>query len=193
MIDGDQGPSNRRPAIGKPAGLSIPASAPGVLIIHLDALVRNYAKLRAIAARPSARPWSRGRLMDWVRAHRSARWPPPDADVFCGDAGRGPRAARCFAGDGDPMSSMGCSRQRGGVRRRRAAAGARQPRRNRGMGGVLPGPARARRDPHRYGNEPPRAESTRAPRLRSAAGAAEWFPDQSLDEPSRLRGHARAP
>lgn len=32
------------------AGSSIPASAPGVLIIDLDALARNYAKLRAIAA-----------------------------------------------------------------------------------------------------------------------------------------------
>jgi alanine racemase len=50
MMGGEQGTGRQLSATRDLAGLDVPASAPGVLIIDLDALVRNYAKLREIAA-----------------------------------------------------------------------------------------------------------------------------------------------
>ena len=50
MTDGDQESARRPPVMQALAGARIPASAPGVLVVDLDALVRNYAKLREIAA-----------------------------------------------------------------------------------------------------------------------------------------------
>src|SRR5687767_9191046 len=50
MTDGNQEPGRRLPSTRDLAGFNIPASAPGALIIDLDALLRNYAKLRGLAA-----------------------------------------------------------------------------------------------------------------------------------------------
>ena len=50
MTDGDHGWDRRLSAARASAELGIPASAPGVLVIDLSALVRNYAKLCEIAA-----------------------------------------------------------------------------------------------------------------------------------------------
>jgi alanine racemase len=50
MTGGNQESGRRLPATQEFAGFGIPASAPGVLIVDLDALVRNYAKLGEIAA-----------------------------------------------------------------------------------------------------------------------------------------------
>jgi alanine racemase len=50
MTGGNQEPGRRLPSTHDLAGFNIPASAPGVLIIDLDALLRNYAKLRDLAA-----------------------------------------------------------------------------------------------------------------------------------------------
>lgn len=50
MAGGDQETGRRHPPRQEFAGFSIPASAPGVLAIDLDALARNYVKLREIAA-----------------------------------------------------------------------------------------------------------------------------------------------
>ena len=50
MTGGKQDSGRRLPATQEFAGSRVPVSAPGVLTIDLDALVRNYAKLRALAA-----------------------------------------------------------------------------------------------------------------------------------------------
>ena len=50
MTGGDQEADRRLPARQALAGSGIPPSAPGVLAIELDALVRNFAKLRDIGA-----------------------------------------------------------------------------------------------------------------------------------------------
>jgi alanine racemase len=49
MTDKNYGLGRRLPS-SEFAALGVPASAPGVLVIDLDALTRNYAKLRAITA-----------------------------------------------------------------------------------------------------------------------------------------------
>ena len=50
MNDPDQGPGRQVPPEQASGGFSIPVSVPGVLVIDVDALLRNYIKLRDLAA-----------------------------------------------------------------------------------------------------------------------------------------------
>ena len=140
MTGGDQESGRRLPAGTHLAGFSVPASATGVLVIDLDALLRNYAQAaRARGAGRMRRRRQGRRLWAGRDAGRRRRFSPPAAGPSSWR--RSPRlsALRGAVPDaGDLCARRAVSRQRRGFRGAAAPAGARQHGRDRGMGGVLP-------------------------------------------------------